>query len=664
MKEVVTYKKKLKQVKTDEEIVSQVYTNVKDGRAWKKTKVDDLIAKWEQDYRKDALGNEQDGRSTLIDDTIHNFVQSVITNIQEPIMNTSDIVRLTSNSVDEDVMSQAKMEEALLNYQFTTRVDKFALMDESVKLFVRQGIVASKAYWNHKVKQIVAESLYEPAEDIAEYEDVPMNAYEELLIAHKAKKEYPVDIEENEDGTINVTFVYDNVISENPDFYNVPISNMFWDETARKVSYTNHDMQYVGEVKIMTESDIRSKMKVDKTYRKFSKDDMKQLFAARDISEAQEAQSGYETMDGGMQGYYQTLNKDILKDGAGVRQVVIEYHGYLDVDDSGIAQLVHLEVLNGKIIKLELNTEIDDMIPYNVAMFDKDPFTITGESIPSYLRDVQYLRTAMLRGMHDSIAYGLSQNYAMEEGAMSPSEEKRFRTRKPGEIVKFKKSLMGGNIKDRLVNIQSEGLKGEHMTMYNLAEQQAQENSGVTAYTQGLNSEALNQTATGVSIITNMSMKRMWRYATGYIEQSLKPMIKASRIMNKTLLDPIEFTLNDETYNISKEDIDIDSDITTSVVIKGFDSEKVNQIIQFLNLGQPLVGIGAFGPDVLTECAKELAEIWDMRSIQNMIKAIQVPPYEQALPGGQGTAEQPSDMSNRGATSSPTLPGNNTIEQM
>lgn len=666
MLETVTYKKKLRQKKTDSEIVAFVMRNVQVGRSWKQENIDNKIACWEKDYNKDVLGNEQEGRSKVVDDTVHNYVESVVTNIQEPITNTSDIVRMSPNTNDPEVIAQAQLEEKLINFQFSKRINKFPLFEESVKLFVRQGCVATKIYWKHKVKQLVADSLYEGKEGVAEYENLSAIEYEQLLLAHKTMNHYPVDIEVSEkDRLISCTFVYDNIISENPDFYNVPITNMFWDPTARQISFTDHDFTYVGEIKIESESTIRGKLANDDTYKKLSKEDIALLFQSQDDSELHQSYTGDEAMDGGVDAYYRKMTQHVLGKNNRSSHVVIEYHGYIDIDGDGTDELVHIEIVNGKLIKLVMNEYLDDMIPYNVAMFDRTPFTITGESIPSYLKDVQYLRTAIARGMHDSIAYGMLQNYAVEEGDLSPIEEKKMLGRRPGELLKFK-PRRNRSLKDRLVNIQSEGIKSEYFTMYSLLEQQAQENSGITAYTQGLNSDSLNQTATGVSIINSASMKRMWRYATTFIEMEIKYMLKAMRIMNKMLLDETKFTMENQEYTVSKDMLDIDSDINVNVAIKGFDTERVTQIIQLLQMTQPLVQMGVTPPEVLTECVKQLAEIWDMRKLANMIS-----PEQQAISGpvtlqggGQGTeAQQPTGRYNN-MTTGASLPGNNTIQQI
>jgi len=665
MKELVEYKPKWKQSLDDSKILSSVSTNMKDARAWKKTKIDDKIKKWESDYQKDPIGNESKGRSDLIDDTIHNYCQAVITNIAEPLVGTADIVRLTSNSVNDNVTEQAKAEEALLNYQFANKVDKFAVMDEGAKLFVRHGVRCAKVYWEHKVKQIVADSLYDTGEGSAEYKDLSTNEYEDLLIAHKANKEYPVGIDVDEDlGTMSVTFVYDNIISENPNIYNIPISNMFWNETAKQVSYTKHDFSFAGEIKVQTESEIRSKLASDKkTYRSFTKEELDKLFKSKDSSELYTESAGFASMDGDIDAYYTELSKEILGTSATESHVVIEYHGYMDVDEDNIAELVHIEICNGIILKLVRNTEINDMIPYNVSFFDKSPFEMTGESIPSYLKDVQSLRTTMDRAMQDSTAYGLNQNYAMEEGAMSPVQFKKFRNRKPGDTFTFKRDRMGGDLKNRLVNIKSEGLNQEHLMMYQMAGQKAQENSGISTNSQGMSSESLTQTATEASIVQSAAMKRMWRTMTTFIETDIKRMITAFRIMNKTLLDPVEFKHGNSTYSMSRSDIDIDSDITTSVVVKGFDTQRVNQLIQFLQFSPQLVQMGAIPVTVVTECVKQLVEVWDMREIQKMVQAVQVPQQTQNI-GGQGTPDQPSAAKEVSATNDPSMDGNNTINHI
>lgn len=655
----VRYKPKMVQKKSDIEILNWVWQSMRTGRSWKQENIDVRIKAHVDAYNKKPYGQEQKGRSKFVDSTVNNYVNSVVVNLLEPFANTTDFVRLKSNVTDTEVVDQASMEENLLNYQFNKKIDKYNLLDETIKLYVKEGIVASRAYWDFKSKQIIADSAFE--EDAkAEYKSLTLDELAEAMLHHKSRDEVPVDLAYNEDGSlVDVTFVYTDIISENPNYLNVPISNMFWNPTAQKISYVNHDFDYVGEVKIMSKSDIMYKLKTDPTYKKFGKEKLESLFSKTDTSEMESSYGDEVEMVGKFHNYYDEL-RDSFDNLSGDKQVVIEIHGFIDIDNDGIDELVHIEILNDKIIKLQLNTMPDNMIPYNVALFDKAPFTTYGNSIPGFLEDIQKLRTAIMRNMQDSLAYGTLQNYIVEEGMFDKTNFKRFMARKPGDIIKAKTNIRnGGRLQDKIANIPSDPIRGENFQVYQILEQQSQENSGVTAYTQGMDSSSLNQTATGVSIVTQMSMKRLLKYTTTLIETFIKPTLEGFRVLNKEFLSEVTFNKhNGEKLTVSKDDIDLDNDISINVAIKGFDAEKVTQIIQFLNMTAPLMQTGALDPAVIKSLIKELAETWELRDIADMINPAQVNPPTQE---GQTNPGSPANNINAGQLQGPEMTTINNI---
>ncbi len=647
----VRYKPKLEQKKSDIDILNWVWQSMRIGRSWKQDNIDVQIKKHVDAYNKKPYGVEQEGRSKFVDSTVNNYVNSVVVNLLEPFANTSDLVRMTSNVTDKDVVTQASMEESLLNYQFNKKIDKYNLLDESIKLYVQQGILATRAYWDFKSKQIIADSYFE--EDAkAEYKSLTLDELAEAMFHHKSKEETPVDLSYNEDGSlVDVTFIYTDIIAENPNYVNVPINNMFWNPTAQKISYVRHDLDYVGEVKIMSKSDSMYKLKTDPTYKKFSKEELSSIFSKTDTSEIDNSYGDDAALVGKFHGYYDELRNsfdNLSQD----KQVVIEIHGYIDIDNDGIDELVCIEVMNDKIIKLQLNAMPDNMIPYNVALFDKAPFTTYGNSIPGFLEDIQKLRTAIMRNMQDSLAYGTLQNYIVEEGMFDKVNFKRFMARKPGDIIKAKTNIRnGGRLQDKIANVPSDPIRGENFQVYQILEQQSQENSGVTAYTQGMDSSSLNQTATGVSIVTQMSMKRLLKYTTTLIETFIKPTLEGFRVLNKEFLSETTFNeYNGNELTVTKEDIDLDNDITINVAIKGFDAEKVTQMIQFLNMAAPLTQSGALDPQVIKSLIKELAETWELRDIADMINPAQVNPPTQ---DGQTNPGSPANNVNEGQLAGP-----------
>ncbi len=648
------YKAKLNQKLTDEKILGEIWPSIKEARAWKKDTIDSKISKWLSIFNKDPYGNEVKGRSNTVDATVRNYCKSVETSLLEPIMTTSDIVRMKANlhnDVNDGQLDNLGKEEALLNYQFNRQMDKHDKMDEAVKLFVREAMVATKVYWEYKSKDIIVDSIF-PSEDPqvpekAIYKALTSEELEQVLIAHQAMDHQAMDIKASEDGDLtDITFIKTDIISENPTFDTIPICNIFWNKSASKISYVRHNMDFMGEVKVMSASDIRHKIKTDKSYRKFSKEELDDLFKAQNIEFLNDSVSEQVELAGKIRAISDEIRKE-YKLTSHNKQVVVELHMWMDIDQDGEDELLHIEIMNDKIIKLQLNDQVNNMIPYNVAFFDKTPFDTGSDSIPGDLADTQRLKTGIVRNMQDTMAYGTLQNYALDKGALSKVEERRFKNRVPGDIIKFNPGKMGGSIRDRLHAIPAESIKKEYFDVYNILDKEAQENAGISAFTQSLDGSSLDATATGASIKNTMGMKRLLKYMRALIEGMLKPTLEAYRVMNARYLDGVQFSTDDNgIVNISKDDIDLDADIYMKVAIKGFDSEKINQILQALQLVQGMIQFNVATPADLTDLYKELMELWDFTKIANRIQhSSNQNPQEQAM-GNQGPQFEQNGINN------------------
>jgi hypothetical protein len=653
------YKSTLNQKIPDLEVVHHVLTSIEEGRSHKRDNVDNKIQDYINWYDKKAYGNEVEGRSKFMDSTVANYCNNVETSLIEPLVNTNDIVRLVSNVADVDVVSQAKLEQDLLNYQISNKISKYRMMSESIKLITRQGMVATKLYWDYKSKEIIADSVFED-DELAQYKSLTQEEFTEALLKHKPKGEVPKDIKHNNDETlIDVTFVYTNIISENPNYVNVPIANMFWSPSAQRISYVDYECDYVGEVKVMSNSDITYKLKNDKSYRKFSGDEIKSLLKNKTMDDiANYSNTDDVAMIGKIKKAYDEINTTYSKHAVG-KQIVLEFHGLIDIDGDGINELLHIEIVNNKIIKLQLNNMYDNLIPYNVASFDEDPFAIDGNTIPSLLKDIQYIRTAIMRNMQDTLAFGTNQNYIVEDGMFDKMNMRRFINRAPGDIINARVGIRnGGRINDRISNIQSDPIKGEYFQVYNIMEQQAQENSGIPAATQGLGGSA-DATATEMTINNTNGQKRLWKHTRTIIETFVKPTLQGFRIMNKTFLSETSFKVKDKDITISKADIDLDNDISINIAIKGFDSEKITQIIQWLNMAPALIQTGGATPEMVAAVSKDLLQLWDMDDIAGMIN-----PIKAEAPPEEGSGQNPGSPANNVNTGQLDRPGLTTINNV
>lgn len=104
------------------------------------------------------------------------------------------------------------------------------------------------------------------------------------------------------------------------------------------------------------------------------------------------------------------------------------------------------------------------------------------------------------------------------------------------------------------------------MDLVNYAESEVQNRSGSTKYNQGLDSNSLNKTATGITAILGQADKRIKLVARLFAENWIIPMVRFIILLNKKYGEAVQtFRYKDTEVSIQNEDMDIDYDLVINV---------------------------------------------------------------------------------------------------
>jgi len=170
--------------------------------------------------------------------------------------------------------------------------------------------------------------------------------------------------------------------------------------------------------------------------------------------------------------------------------------------------------------------------PFFAAECVRDPLGNPAMGWAELLSDIQKYQTAIMRMMSDNLnsqqngLYEVDRTNIDDVGmALLQSAPMGSRVpipvRKPGTITPLKPNPIAQHA----------------FTVLEILEQQKENRSGFTRYSQGLDSKSLNQTATGITTIVQRSEMRMWEMTLRFAEMVLKPMVRSLIAMNQTFLD-------------------------------------------------------------------------------------------------------------------------------
>jgi hypothetical protein len=219
-----------------------------------------------------------------------------------------------------------------------------------------------------------------------------------------------------------------------------------------------------------------------------------------------------------------------------VRGWLREEYVLVDFDGDGIAERRKIVRLGDKILE---NVEFS-----HVPIAAWTPYILThrfeGLSVTDLVEDFQRIRTDIWRAQIDNLALANNQETVVLTDAQGNPQANidDLLNRRPGGIMRERTP---GAIRPYVERWQ--GI--EAMPMIELLENAKENRTGYTRYSQGLDGESLNQTATGITKVMNASQKRMKIMARIMAEALVAPMFRGIfKTLTDYCMEKLSFRLN------------------------------------------------------------------------------------------------------------------------
>ncbi|KVM70128.1 plasmid partitioning protein ParF [Burkholderia ubonensis] len=282
------------------------------------------------------------------------------------------------------------------------------------------------------------------------------------------------------------------------------------------------------------------------------------------------------------QGEQSRVVTNALDDGFGDEsQRTIElYECYLpiDVDGDGIAEWRKITKAGGTI----LDNEVIDGPPFALVSPISIPGLLIGRSIADLAMPIQRIKTKFLRGLDDNMQIQINGRVGLIEGQVNVND---WMDNRPGGGVRMKRP-------DAIVPIK-QGLSDTTgaLQLLQYVDTMSQERTGITKYSQGLDADTLNHTASGIKRITARADLRVKMIARKFAETGVTDLF---RLIQKLLMQH-----QDKPMAIAAgkgEWVDIDPRVwrnqySMKVVVgtgTGDTAERVGQLTQLFGMQQQL----------------------------------------------------------------------------
>ena len=558
-------------------------------------------------YLGRPFGNEVEGRSSVVDTTVADVVEQIMPSMMRIFTGTDKVVRFAPRN-EEDVEA-AEQATDYVNFILQTDNDYYRILYNFIKdsLLFKIGVV--KVCWDEmdEVKEEVYEGLEDselalllanPDVEVVEQETTVIRAGDEELGIEEISS-FDVKLRtRTKSGRVRVENVPPEEFLVNRRAKSLDDARFICHRTQLTVSelvamgYDQEEIEnYAGVGELETETEVR---------KRFGDLDGKQDYDYADPSQREVP-----------------VYESIIK---------------VDYDEDGVAELRRVLSI-GDAGDYVLENEIIDYVPFAVVSPILMPHRLIGRSIFDLTKDLQVIKSTLMRQYLDSTYLSVMPRVVAVEGQVNLDDlldgtaGSIIRTRTPGAVQPLSTGGVGGEIQPLMRYI----------------DEIKESRTGMSKASAGLDANALqSSTASAVAATVKGAGQKLESYARCIAETGMKDLFKIVlkivsiyqqaprivRLRNEFVpIDPREFEGFDIVVNVGLGTMDDQEKMARLMEI----IVKQEQILQTLGPDNPLVGV-----DQYANTLRQYVELAGLKDASRYFKAPgAVPQQPQAAPQQQ-----------------------------
>lgn len=472
-------------------------------------------------YNCRPYGDEVDGQSQVVTSDVSDVIEGMLPSLVRIFTQGKNIAYFESDRPQFD--REAQQKTAYANWVFTRQNDGTLILHNMFKDALLQYTGTVKVYWDEK-KEVTKER----------YRGLSLLELQRLQLDEETEIEDQEERQELVQG-VPVT-VYDVSVKRTTTIGKTCIDNIPPEEfliSRRARDFKNPP--FIGHRTPKTRSQL--------ILMGFDKDVVETLPADEyfDFQMSEEKNARYWNYDGLYDVNPGDPSNDIIYLG--------EYYAYLDTDGDGVAELWQVFRAGNQVLAKE---QVDEH-PFCVVVPIPIPHRAIGSCPGEQVADIQYLKSTLLRQALNNI---YQTNY-MRTIVNERVDLDDLLTPRAGGIVRINDD---GPIGDSLQPLVVQPIAEPILRMMEYVDVMREVRTGVTRYNQGLDSEALNKTATGFKGIMEASQQRMDMIARIFADTGVRDIFRkivklAMQYQNdalqiRVLGEPLEVDPTSWRYNL------------------------------------------------------------------------------------------------------------------
>jgi hypothetical protein len=458
-------------------------------------------------YFGEPFGNEQEGRSQVVSTDVSDVIESILPTLLRTFAASDDVVRCDPVSAeDEEVAKQAT---DYLNYVFNKDNDGFVALYTLFKdaLIQKNGI--AKVYWDTSEKR--EQETYEKLSDdeytmLLDEEDIEVKEHSEYadqkaIDAKQTMMEQtndPMILQQLEDAP--TPMLHDVVLIRKETYGKVKIETIPPEEFLIERRAKNlQEANFLAHRTTQTRSDLIEAG--------FDADTVNALPTDTADKYNEEKVSRYRNLDYDFSSNSGEASTDEI--------TVYECYAKIDAEGDGIAKLRKI-TLAGTGAYQVLDDELCDSIPFVSITPIMVPHRFFGRSVSEMTEDLQLIKSTVMRQLLDNMYLTNNNRVAVMDGQVNLDD---LLTNRPGGVVRTK-----GSPGQVMMPMQTQTINQQAFPLLEYLDTVREQRTGITRYSQGMDADSLNKTATGVNVILTQAQMRVELIARIFAETGVKDM--------------------------------------------------------------------------------------------------------------------------------------------
>lgn len=580
----------------------------------------DNSSSFHEDYKKKLLQYKEDreggkkinarpGKSTARPKVVRKNAEWKYPKLEDPFLNTEDMFEIRPRTWEDT--KAAEQNALLLNYQWSTKINKVKLINDVVRYAVDDGTVIVKTGW------VVEEKLIK----VMQEEPVYAGPEESLIIMEETVRTGQMTVEEFQQrmmegtpmqiGVKTVEVEVPKIVKNQPKYEVCNPANVIIDPTCEG------ELANAGFIIHEYDTNI-AELKKEEYYKDPITGEVAGVYKNLELIKDEDGKAVYDEHKS------DAYNEFKFTDKARKKLTAYDYWGYWDINGDNVLVPIVATWVGKVLIRLEKNPFPHGRLPFSIAQYMPVKTEVMGEPDAELLRENQESIGKLTRAAHDITSeQAVGQEFIDE--TLFPNMAVRQQYEK-GNTVYYRAGMNPANA------IYKKTVDPVPPSVFNMIQWQqsdAESLSGTKAFSGGISGSALGDSVGGIRSALDATSQRELSILRR-LSEMFKDIARLTIAMNQAYLSEEEVVrvTNEEFVTIRRDDLAGEFDLVVDVSTPEKDEDTANKLNMLLQ-----TNAASMDPAEARIYRAKIAKLWKQPDLAKAIETYepQADPVQEEL---------------------------------